>query len=89
MKSIYFRVPALFCTVISVAALLGSLRNGSRWWQPVFFAFLPGCFLIMGSINAKMNRELRRLRRRVARLEGRRLPIPAAGHASEEDEDED
>ena len=68
MKSIYYRLPALLCGAICFAAFLGTIRE-HRWWQPIFFAFLPTCFLIMGSLMVHMKREISRLRRRVARLE--------------------
>jgi hypothetical protein len=69
MKSFYFRVPALLCGAISVVAFLGTISGNARWWPPIFFAFLPACFLIAGGLMLRMKREISRLRRRVAALE--------------------
>jgi len=80
MKSIYFQVPAAACFLISVIALLGSIRGSSRW-QPIFYAFLPACFLYMGSLMVRMHHEIARLRRRVTRLE-QRLDPAAAGRTA-------
>jgi hypothetical protein len=68
MKSIYYRLPAFLCGAICCVAFLGTLRE-HHWWQPIFFAFLPTCFLIAGSQMVHMKREISRLRRRVAKLE--------------------
>jgi hypothetical protein len=37
-------------------------------------AFLPGCFLILAAVLVRMSRDLSRLRRRIARLEGKAAP---------------
>ncbi len=79
MKSIAFWGPALVCGLISFIAMLGSVHGRSRWWQPIFFAFLPGCFLFLGAVMRKMNHEITRLRRRVSRLEQRQQEEPAGG----------
>ena len=74
MNSFWFRVPALLCGAISLVAFLGTISGDSRWWPPVFFAFLPACFLFVGSLMLRMKREISRLRRRVARLEQKGRP---------------
>jgi hypothetical protein len=78
MRTFFFRVPALMCGVICLVALLGSIRNTS-WWQPIFYAFLPACFLYLSSLLLRMQNELVRLRRRIARLEAEKqgeVPLP-------------
>jgi hypothetical protein len=84
MKLLTFMAPVILCAVISFQALVISAvkkQDGLVGWsQPLFYAFLPGCFLIMVGIMLRMSRETSRLRRRVARLEGKR---PSGGHASE------
>jgi hypothetical protein len=52
-----------------MVALCGSVIRKSNWWRPTFYAFLPMCFFLVGSILFRMHREIARLRHRVARLE--------------------
>ena len=68
MKPVYFYVPAVVCGAISLLALLGSVRN-FKLWQPIFYAFLPACFLYVSTVMVRMNHEIMRLRRRISRLE--------------------
>ena len=72
MKPISFWVPATICAVISLAALFGLAGRGGKWSGPAFYAFLPVCFFFVGSILLRMQREMSRLRHRVARLEQKR-----------------
>jgi hypothetical protein len=75
MKAISFWVPATICAFISMVAFLGSLVRESsasamgKWWRLLFYALLPMCFFIVGSIMCRMHREIARLRHRVGRLE--------------------
>jgi len=74
MKPISFWVPATVCALISLLALFGSVIRDSNWWRPAFFAFLPMCFFVVGSIMFRLHREISHLRHRVARLEYKRQP---------------
>ena len=64
--------PAAFCAAISIIALLrwGLSETGAT--SPTFFAFLPVCFVIMGFITLRLQRELGELRRQVRDLEAKR-----------------
>ena len=64
--------PAAFCAAISIIALLrwGLSETGAT--SPTFFAFLPVCFVIMGFITLRIQRELGDLRRQVRDLEAKR-----------------
>jgi len=73
MKTITHWIPAAFCAFISFMALFASVVSpDSGWWRPAFFAFLPMCFLFVGSATAQMHRELRSLRQRMIELEQKR-----------------
>ena len=54
-------------------ALFGSVMPKANWLKPAFnaafYAVLPMCFFLVGSIMFRMHREIARLRHRVARLE--------------------
>jgi hypothetical protein len=67
--TISFWVPAILCALISVAVLAGLAPQKPHWWQVAFYAFLPMCFFLAGSIMFRMHREIARLRHRLARLE--------------------
>lgn len=53
-------LPAAFCGVISLLALLG-LAWGTTATQPAFFAFLPMCFLHSGFLHLSLQRRIERL----------------------------
>ncbi|MGA2863935.1 MAG: hypothetical protein ABSF95_05555 [Verrucomicrobiota bacterium] len=76
MKLLTFTAPAILCAAIAFPALLFSAYKGSNWPQALLCAFLPGCFLLLANVLIRMNRDISRLRRRVARLEGKVLPGP-------------
>jgi hypothetical protein len=59
-------VPAVFCAFISYTALYSSSDN---YWRPVFFSFLPMCFVFAGISLWQLQREVRGLRERLAQLE--------------------
>ena len=68
--AISFWVPATLCAFISIAVLVfGLAAHNLHWWQVAFYAFLPMCFFLVGSIMFRMHLEIARLRHRVARLE--------------------
>jgi hypothetical protein len=62
-------IPAAFCTFISLIALYGSVVSDAGWWRPAFFAFLPMCFIFVGAATSRMNREIRDLRKQLARMQ--------------------
>jgi hypothetical protein len=76
MKAISFWVPATLCAVISMIALFGSVVMDAKLLRPVFYAFLPLCFFLVGTIMYRMHREISRLRHRIGRLEYRREGAP-------------
>jgi chromate transport protein ChrA len=80
MKLVVFTAPAILCAIIAFPALLTSARKEHNWPQALLCAFLPACFLLLAPVLIRMNRDLSRLRRRVARLEGKNSP--AGHHAS-------
>ena len=84
MKLLNLMAPVILCAVISFQALVSSARKESfPWSQPLFYAFLPGCFLLLVSSLIHMSREISRLRRRIARLERRSGPATLATEPSE------
>jgi hypothetical protein len=62
-------IPAVFCTFISLMALFASAASDAGWWRPTFFAFLPMCFLFVGFATSQMHREIRELRKQLARMQ--------------------
>jgi hypothetical protein len=71
MKLVIFTAPAILCAIIAFPALLSSAHKEHNWPQALLCAFLPGCFLLLAAVLIRMNRDLSRLRRRIARLEGK------------------
>jgi len=70
MKSITHWLPAAFCAGISLIDLAASVASSkSGWGHPVFVAFLPMSFLLVGTVTIRMQRELRELRQRLTDLE--------------------
>jgi hypothetical protein len=62
--------PAAFCVLIIVLIRwVGSETGGAN---PVFLAFLPVCFAMMGLITFRLQRELGELRRHIRELEAKR-----------------
>ncbi|MGA2661751.1 MAG: hypothetical protein ABSH34_30070 [Verrucomicrobiota bacterium] len=76
MKSVIFIAPAILCAIIVFPALLSSAHKEHNWPQALLCAFLPGCFLLLAAVLLRMSRDLSRLRRRIARLEGKAAPTP-------------
>ena len=64
--------PAAFCAVISVIALFRWAGSETGATSPVFLAFLPVCFVIMGFMTLRLQREIGDLRRQVRNLETKR-----------------
>jgi hypothetical protein len=58
----------ILCAFLSSLALFSPLAglvfriSGTGWWEPVVWAFLPMCFLIVASSISKMEKELSALR---------------------------
>jgi hypothetical protein len=78
-----FWAPAMCCAVISFVPLLLGARGGAKWWQGMFYAFLPACFLLMGGLMYQMSRDIARLRRRISKLEEKRQPGVPVGPRQE------
>ena len=76
MKLIVFTAPAILCAIIVFPAFLSSAHQEHNWPQALLCAFLPGCFLLLAAVLLRMSRDLSRLRRRIARLEGKAAPAP-------------
>jgi hypothetical protein len=76
MKLIVFTAPAILCAIIVFPAFLSSAHQEHNWPQALLCAFLPGCFLILAAVLLRMSRDISRLRRRIARLEGKAAPAP-------------
>jgi chromate transport protein ChrA len=74
MKLVIFTAPAILCAIIVFPALLSSAHKEHNWPQALLCAFLPGCFVLVAAVLIRMNRDLSRLRRRIARLEGKAAP---------------
>ncbi|MHC4655128.1 MAG: hypothetical protein ACYS91_08925, partial [Planctomycetota bacterium] len=58
-------IPAIFCTFISLMALYGLVASNAGWW-PVFFSFLPMCFLFVGFVTFQMQRKIQELQKHLA-----------------------
>lgn len=56
-----------FSAFLCILALTMSLQNG--YWKPVFFSFLPICFVFIGIALAQMHREIQELRDKTHTLE--------------------
>jgi hypothetical protein len=64
--------PAVLCAFICVLALVRWAGSEATGLSPVFFAFLPVCFVMLGFLTARLQREVGELRRRLQDLETRR-----------------
>jgi len=64
--------PAALCAFISVLALVRWAGSEATGISPVFFAFLPVCFVMLGFMTVRLQREVGELRRRLQDLEVRR-----------------
>jgi len=64
--------PAAFCAVISVIALIRWVGSETGSVSPVFLAFLPMCFVMMGFSTLRLQREMGNLRRQVQDLAAKR-----------------
>jgi hypothetical protein len=65
-------LPGAFCAVIAVLALARWAGSETGGASPVFLAFLPICFLLMGLLTLRLQREVGELRRQVQDLEAKR-----------------
>ena len=62
--SIY--IPAAFCAFLSLYALYAPGSSpGSTIWKPVFFAFLPMCFLYIGMLMHRMIKRINALQSQI------------------------
>jgi hypothetical protein len=83
MKLISFLAPAILCAVISFQALLFTARTGKSWSLSLFYAFLPACFLLLAGVLVRQARDISRLRRRIARLDGSATHRHHSRHSSD------
>ena len=67
-------IPFVFAVFLCYTALWRLAASETKIWAPVFYAFLPMCFFFIGVTTARMEREIRELRRSVAKLEARAKP---------------
>jgi hypothetical protein len=74
MKSATFFAPAILCAIMSFQAMVIAAQTQRSWSQSLFYVSLPACFLLMAGALIRMSRDLSRLRRRIAKLEGRAAP---------------
>jgi hypothetical protein len=78
---------------MSFQAMVIAARTQRSWSQSLFYVSLPACFLLMAGTLIRMSRDIARLRRRVARLEGKSFPdsrtdpSASSGHAPSLDAD--
>jgi len=63
--------PSALCIFICVVALIAWAGSEARGQSPVFFAFLPMCFVLVGVITWRLQSELREVQRRLRELETR------------------
>ena len=71
MNRVQCWVPAMFCGFLSLVALGMALYAPSPpAWAPLFFCFLPMCFVFVGSALANMQREIRELRAQLSAQAG-------------------
>jgi hypothetical protein len=68
-------LPSILCGVLGVIVLLGLAVRASRegksmeWWLPAFFGVLPMCFVAMGFLTYRMDRQMVVLRRELQTIE--------------------
>ena len=70
MKQVSYWVPAMFCAFLSLLAIGMSLFGPTaEGWKPVFFCFLPMCFVFVGLMFSKMHKEIHDLREQLSALQ--------------------
>jgi hypothetical protein len=70
MKKINHWAPTGFCAFICFVTMFGFLGSSDpNLWRPMFFPFLPLCFMFVGYATMQMHCELRELRQRITELE--------------------
>lgn len=85
MKQVSLLAPAVFCGIIAFPCLVAAAVKEHNWPQALLCACLPGCFLFLAALLGRMNHEISRLRRRIARLEGHGSPSTSVHAASSAD----
>ena len=74
MQTIGHWIPAAFCAFICLNALFfAPSSHGVEWWKPVFFSFLPMCFIFVSMATSQMQREIRELRKQVTDLQDKQV----------------
>jgi hypothetical protein len=64
-----YLLPAVLCVFICALGLARWAGSEGAALSPVFFAFLPLCFVMMGVFMWRLDRELGELRRRLQNVE--------------------
>ena len=60
-------IPTAFCVFLCVFAVVAWARsNAPSIWEPIFFSFLPICFVFVAINNSQMQREIDQLRQQVS-----------------------
>ena len=68
-------IPAVFCTFLSLMALMAAVISHLLVGMIPFLSFLPMCFFFVGSYTSLMQNEIDDLRREVDVLKG--IPVAA------------
>jgi hypothetical protein len=65
-------LPFAFAAYLCYSALWRLAASDTKTWDPAFYSFLPICFLFVGVITFRMEREIRELRGVVVKLQATR-----------------
>ena len=68
-KTLEVWLPTLFCAFLSLTALILLIKEQPTFWAISFLAFLPICFLFIGSSMRQMYKEILTLRQQIIELE--------------------
>lgn len=80
MKPVNPWVAAFFCAFISLLMMVGQIM-GSVWHrtnpiEPVFYSFLPMCFVYIGILMKQMQTELADLKRELNEVKSKPSELP-------------
>jgi hypothetical protein len=70
-KAFIHWAPAVLCLFLCAWSLLRSFSSATDSWQPVFFAFLPMCFVFVGLVTTSLLQRIDQLQSEIARLRDR------------------
>lgn len=71
-------LPFAFSIYLCYTTLWRLSASQTAAWGPAFYAFLPMCFFFGGLITFRLDREIRELRRQIAKIGS----MPTAGSAA-------